>query len=104
MNHFKHQVRILLDALADVGIIETLQVLDDVVNHFGVENTVSLEDAAVGGELLGGFGTGGGQLCQRFQLRLVFHLMDVDIHVGLGGKVKSTLHLETVAGSDDQTG
>ena len=104
MNHFKHQLGILFDALADVGIFKTLQLLDDVVNHFGVENTVCLEDAAVGGELVGRFGTGSGQLCQCFQFRFVLSLMDVDVHVCLGGEVKSTLHLETVTGGDDQTG
>ena len=99
-----HQVGVLFEALTDIGILEGLEVLDDVVDHVGIEHAMLLEDAAVGGELVGGFGAGGGKLVEAFEAGFVFRPVDVDIHIRPLSQFKRFLHLEAMAGGHHNTG
>lgn len=53
MDQLKHKVGILFQLLANVGIVKALELLDNVINHFRIENAMRFEDAAVDRELVG---------------------------------------------------
>ena len=103
MYQFEHFFRMFSNFLTDVLILIRFQHLDDVINHFGIEHTVLLENVSVGAQFIGRLPARSRQLGQAFHFGFVFCFVNIDIHVSFLSELESTLHFETMAGSHAQT-